>query len=103
LSASAVREWRLMGVVIILILLALRISAPAPKINFFVFRGRNGYLFSHEYFEVVALRRLNRTATRAARHCTARRVLPRGGAIAAAFMVHLFEGLRHAEPHFLAS
>jgi CysZ protein len=103
LFRSVLTTLPLMALAIILNLLALPVSALAPKINFFVFRGRNGYLFGHEYFEVVALRRLNRTATRAARQCAARRMLPGGGVIATAFMVHLFVGLRHAEPHLLAS
>jgi uncharacterized protein involved in cysteine biosynthesis len=62
---------------------------------------------------VVALRRFDRTAARAARHRFAGRVLLGGFAvplvnpvapvIATALMVHLFEDLRRAHPHLLAS
>jgi len=57
-----------------------------PGLNFFVFLGLNGYLFGREYFEVVALRRLDRTATLAARHRVAGQVFPGGMTIAAALM-----------------
>jgi uncharacterized protein involved in cysteine biosynthesis len=81
--------------------------------KFFVFLSLNGYPFGREYFEVVALRRFDRTAARAARHRFAGRVFLGGFAvplvnlvapvIATAFMVHLFEGLRRTHPHLLAS
>jgi len=46
-------------------------------VNFFVFLGPSGYLFGDEYFEVVLLRRLDRTATPAAYRCDdLRRVEP---------------------------
>jgi len=61
--------------------LALAVYALAPG-NFFVFLGLNGYRFDREYFEVVALRRLDRTATPAARR---------------------FADLRRTYPHLLAS
>ena len=105
---------RPMGLTILLNLLALPVYVLAPGINFFVFLSLNGYLFGREYFEVVALRRLDRTAARAARHRFAGRVFLGGFAvplvnhlvapvIATAFMVHLFEGLRRIDPHLLAS
>jgi len=61
-------------------------SLPHCRGNFFVFPGLNGYLFGREYFEVVALRRLDRTATLAARHRVAGQVFPGGMTIAAALM-----------------
>jgi CysZ protein len=61
--------------------------------NFFVFRGLNGYLFGREYFEVVALRRLDRRAARVVRRRVGQRML--------SGMVHLFGGLRHAGLHLL--
>jgi CysZ protein len=68
---------------------------------------------------VVALRRLDRTSTRAAHRRFAGRVFFGGvmigglfavplvnlvaPVIATAFMVHLFEGLRRTHPHLVAS
>ena len=85
--------------------------------KFFVFLGPSGYLFGREYFEVVALRRLDRTAAWTTRRRYAGRIFLAGAAIAGmflvpfvnlvapvvatAFMVHLFEGLRPIEPHRL--
>ena len=105
---------RLMGLTILVNLLALPVYLLAPGINFFVFLGLNGYLLGREYFEVVALRRLDPAATRAARQHFAWRVFAGGvviaglfavplvnliaPVIATAFMLHLFEGLRRAGP-----
>jgi CysZ protein len=110
---------RLMGLTIIVNLLALPVYLLAPGINFFVFLGLNGYLFGREYFEVVALRRLDLTAVRALRMRFAGRVFLGGvviaglfavplvnlvvPVIATAFMVHLFEGLRHADRQHLST
>ncbi len=109
---------RLMGLTILVNLLALPVYVLLPGINFFVFLGLNGYLFGREYFEVVALRRLDPTTTRAVRHRFAGRLLAGGVVIAAlfavplvnlvapviatAFMVHLFERLRPAGPQLSA-
>src|SRR5690242_18383555 len=57
---------RLMGLTIVLNLLALPVYVLLPGVNFFVFLGLNGYLLGREYFEVVALRRLDPAATRGA-------------------------------------
>jgi len=119
ITETALTTVRLMGLTIILNLLALPVYVLIPGINFFVFLGLNGYLFGREYFEVVALRRLDRTAARGMRHRFAGRVFLGGAVIAGlfivplvnlvapviatAFMVHLFEGLRRAEPHLAAS
>jgi CysZ protein len=105
---------RLMGLTILLNLLALPVYVLAPGLNFFVFLGLNGYLFGREYFEVIALRRLDPAATRALRRRFAGRVFLGGvviavlfavplvdlvaPVIAAAFMVHLFESLHRTEP-----
>jgi CysZ protein len=114
LRETALATLRLMGLTIIVNLLALPIYLLAPGINFFVFLGLNGYLFGREYFEVVALRRLDLTAVRVLRTRFAGRVFLGGVVIAGlfavplvnlvvpiiatAFMVHLFETLRHAAP-----
>jgi CysZ protein len=105
---------RLMGLTILVNLLALPLYVLAPGINFFVFLGLNGYLFGREYFEVVALRRLDQTATRAMRRRRAGRVFLGGAMItglfavplvnlvapvvATAFMLHQFERWRRIEP-----
>jgi CysZ protein len=110
---------RLMALAVLLNLLALPVYLLMPGINFFVFLGLNGYLLGRAYFEVVALRRLDRAATRAVRHRFGGRVFLGGiviaglfalplvdlvaPVIATAFMVHLFETLRQLEPQALAS
>jgi CysZ protein len=119
IAETAITTARLMGLTLLLNLFALPIYVMAPVINLFVFLGLNGYLLGREYFEVVALRRLDPTATRAARRRSAWRVFF-GGAIiaglfaiplvnlaapviATAFMVHFFEGLRRGDPQLAAS
>jgi len=105
---------RLMALTLLLNLLALPVYVLVPGVNFFVFLGLNGYLFGREYFEVVALRRLDPAAMGAMRQRFAGRVFLAGVAIAGlfalplvnlltpviatAFMVHLFEGFRRLEP-----
>jgi uncharacterized protein involved in cysteine biosynthesis len=100
---------RLMLLTILLNLLALPVYLLAPGLNVFVFLGLNGYLFGREYFEVVALRRLDTMATRSARRRFGGRIFIGGvmitgmfavplvnlvaPVVATAFMVHLFEGL----------
>lgn len=113
-AETAMTTMRLMGLTILLNLLALPVYVLAPGLNFFVFLGLNGYLLGREYFEVVALRRLDPAATRAMRRRFAGRVFMGGiviallfavplvdlvaPVIAVAFMVHLFERLRRVEP-----
>ncbi len=110
---------RLMGLTVILNVLALPVYVLMPGMNFFVFLGLNGYLFGREYFEVVALRRLELTTVRALRTRFAGRVFLGGVAIAGlfavpivnlvapviatAFMVHLFEGLQRTSPQLPAA
>jgi CysZ protein len=109
---------RLMGLTIVLNLLALPVYLLAPGINVFLFLALNGYLFGREYFEVVALRRLDPTAARMLRRRFGARVFIGGAVIASmfalplvnlvvpviatAFMVHIFQELRRREPQPLA-
>jgi len=122
--ARAIRETvatslRLMLATMLLNVLALPVYALAPGINLFVFLGLNGYLFGREYFEVVALRRLDSDAARAMRHRFGGRVFAAGvviaglfalplvnlaaPVIATAFMLHLFEGLPRLAPSSVAA
>ena len=105
---------RLTGLALLLNLLALPLYVALPGINLFIFLGLNGYLLGREYFEVVALRRLDGPTARALRHRFGGRVFLGGvviaglfalplvnlvaPVIATAFMLHVFEGLRGAEP-----
>jgi CysZ protein len=84
---TLVITWRLMVVTIVLNLLALPLYVFVPGMNFFVFLGLNGYLLGRQYFEVVALRRLDMTATRALRHRFGGRVFAGGVVIAGLFAV----------------
>lgn len=108
---------RLMGLTILLNLLALPVYLLAPGINVFLFLALNGYLFGREYFEVVALRRVDVMTARAVRRRFGGYVFLAGvviaglfavplanlvaPVIATAFMVHLFHGLRAHEPQLL--
>jgi CysZ protein len=118
-AETIVTTFRLMGLTILLNLLVLPVYLFVPGVNFFVFLGLNGYLFGREYFEVVALRRLEPMAARALRRRFAGRVFLAGAAIAGlfavplvnliapvlatAFMLHLFQGLPRFAPQFQAS
>ena len=106
---------RLTTLTLLLNLLALPVYLLMPGINLFLFLALNGYLLGREYFEVVALRRLDAAATRAARNRFGLRVFLGGVMIAAlfslpfvnlvapviatAFMVHLFEAMPRVESH----
>lgn len=81
-----------------------------PPLNLLVFYGLNGYLLGREYFELVAVRRLESSAVRRLRKRHAARVFLAGVVIAilltiplinlvmpvvaAALMVHAFERIR---------
>ena len=81
-----------------------------PPFNLFVFYGLNGYLLGREYFEVVALRRLDRQAAQELRRRYRGKVFLAGVIIAflltipfvnlltplvaTGFLVHIFQGLR---------
>jgi CysZ protein len=91
-------------------LLALPIYFLLPVINLMVFYALNGYLLGREYFELVALRRLDEDSVRALRRSYQGSIFLSGALIAfittvpllnlaapvvaTAFMVHLFESLR---------
>jgi uncharacterized protein involved in cysteine biosynthesis len=106
--------FRLMLLSIALNLLALPIYVTVPGVNVFVFLGLNGYLFGREYFEVVALRRLDIDAVKSVRHRFSGRIFLGGVIIAGifalplvnlvapvfatAFMVHVFEALPRPAP-----
>jgi CysZ protein len=106
---------RLTGLTLLLNLLALPVYLLVPGINLVLFLTLNGYLLGREYFEVVALRRLDAAAARAARSRFGLRVFLGGVMIAAlfsvplvnlvapviatAFMVHVFEALPRLESH----
>lgn len=105
---------RIMAVALVLNLVALPAYILAPGANFFVFLGLNGYLFGREYFEVVALRRLDARMVKTVRRRFRGRVFAAGvviaglfmlplvnlivPVIATAFMVHRFERLPRSEP-----
>jgi CysZ protein len=117
LGESIAATARLGALSIVLNLAALPLYLLVPGINIVLFLGLNGYLLGREYFEVVALRRLDAAAAKAMRNRFGGRVFIGGVAIAGlfvlplvnlvapvvatAFMVHLFEALRRAEPHSL--
>lgn len=104
---------RLMLLSIALNLLALPIYALVPLANVVLFLALNGYLLGREYFELVALRRLDLPRARSLRHRVGGRVFAAGVTVAAIFavpvlnivapviatmfMVHLFEGLPRPE------
>jgi CysZ protein len=106
---------RLTGLTLLLNLLALPVYLLVPGINLVLFLTLNGYLLGREYFEVVALRRLDAAAAKAARNRFGLRVFLGGVMIAAlfslplvnlvapviatAFMVHVFEALPRLESH----
>lgn len=100
---------RFLGVLIVFNLLALALTWVVPPLHFAIFLLVNGYLLGREYFELVALRRLNPVAARLVRRRYSLQVLLAGMVIAAllavpfvnllvpvlgtAFMVHVFQGL----------
>jgi CysZ protein len=105
---------RLGAATIVLNLFALPLYLFVPGINLVLFLALNGYLLGWEYFEMVALRRLDAGAARAMRNRFGGRIFVGGiviaglfalpivnliaPVVATAFMVHLFEALSRAEP-----
>jgi len=101
---------RLAGLTIALNLLILPFYVLLPAINLVLFYGVNGYLLGREYFELVALRRLDRQTAGTVRRINRLRLWAGGAVIAAlfsvpvvnlaapllgaAFMLHLFERIR---------
>jgi uncharacterized protein involved in cysteine biosynthesis len=90
-----------------------------PGLNLVIYYGLNGYLVGREYFELIALRRMDRRAARLLWRWRRGSLLLAGVAIAfllslpfvnlvapvigAAFLLHLFERLRRAAPAGLTS
>jgi CysZ protein len=115
-TASLVSAIRLALLALLLNILALPAYIFFPLVNIVLFFALNGYLVGREYFEAVAIRRLERPVVKAMwRHYRIRLVI--AGAIIAfflsvpvlnlaapligvAFMLHLFEKLRRATPLF---
>lgn len=116
---QSIRESVLIGLRLMLLsiainLLALPIYMLIPLLNVTLFLALNGYLFGREYFELVAVRRLDPEQTRLVRRRFGGRIFVGGVIIAAmfavpvvnvitpviatAFMIHIFEGLPRLEP-----
>ncbi len=88
-----------------------------PLVNLVVFYALNGYLYGREYFELVALRRMSADEAKAMRKRHSGGLFMVGlisaglfsipivgwfmPAVVAAFMVHVFEGLRRADQGLL--
>jgi uncharacterized protein involved in cysteine biosynthesis len=110
ISASIGSAIRLGLIALALNLLLLPAYFLLPGINLLLFWSVNGYLLGREYFELVALRRLDPAAARALRRSRAAAIFLAGILIAvmltvpifnlaapvvgAAFMLHLFEAWR---------
>ena len=108
IASSVFSAARLVLVALILNVLALPLYL-IPGMNVFVFYGLNGYLLGREYFELVALRRMEPLAARTLRRQSRWRVLVGGISIAflfcipvinwlmpivaTAFMVHEFDAM----------
>jgi CysZ protein len=108
--ASALRLL-LLALVVNVVLLPLYLI---PGINLLVYYGLNGYLVGREYFELVALRRLDGAATQVVWRRHRGRLILVGviivfllslplvnlvaPVVGAAFMLHVFEGLRRRMP-----
>jgi uncharacterized protein involved in cysteine biosynthesis len=110
LGQSLAAALRLAGLTVLLNLLALPFYIFFPPATPFIYYGLNGFLLGREYFELVALRRMDLDLARAKRKQHGTVLFMAGSAIAvlfsipivgwfmpaiaAAFMVHVFEGLR---------
>jgi uncharacterized protein involved in cysteine biosynthesis len=101
---------RLLAWTVVLNIAALPVYLLFPGLNLFVYYGVNGYLLGREYFELVALRRMDAVAARELRRRHRLYVTLAGAVVAGllsipivgwfmpvaatAFMVHLVEALR---------
>ena len=110
LGQSLVAALRLAGLAMALNLLALPFYVIFPPATPFIFYGLNGMLLGREYFELVALRRMDLDVARDLRRAHRTTLFLAGVAIAmifsipiigwfmpafaTAFMVHIFEALR---------
>jgi CysZ protein len=108
--ASGLRLF-LLALVLNLVLLPLYLL---PGVNLVLYYGLNGYLVGREYFELIALRRMEPSEMRALWQRRRGQLVLAGAVIAfllslpfvnlvapltgAAFMLHLFEGLRRRAP-----
>ena len=111
-AAGLASALRLLLLALVLNLLALPLYL-VPAINLFIYYLLNGYLVGREYFELVALRRVDGGAARAMWRRHRGRLVLAGIVItfllslplvnlvapvmAAAFVLHVFEGLRRNE------
>ncbi|MBT5415490.1 MAG: hypothetical protein HOK81_12910, partial [Rhodospirillaceae bacterium] len=109
IAEAIVLALRFTGLVLVLNLLALPLYF-IPPLNLFVFYALNGYLLSKEYYELVALRRLDRASARTVWRRGRGRFFVAGlliaglasvpvaglltPVVATAFMVHVFEMAR---------
>ena len=109
LGESIVTAVKFLAVLILFNLLALIASLIVPPFSLFFFYAVNGYLMGREYFELVALRRMDAQTAATLRRRYRLRVLMAGVVIAilvsipllnllvpilaTAFMVHVFQGL----------
>lgn len=109
---------RILGLALVVNLVLLPVYF-LPPINLFIYYGLNGYVVGREYFELVALRRLDGAAARAMWRWHRGRLILAGVVIvfllslplfnlvapvvAAAFMLHVFEGLRRASVETFAA
>ena len=112
IASSVISAAKLVLVALILNILVLPLYL-IPGINVFVFYGLNGYLLGREYFELVALRRMEPSAALRLRGQSRWRVLVGGilitilfsipvinwlmPIIATAFMVHEFDAMEQRD------
>lgn len=101
---------RLTLLAVLLNILALPVYLFAPGLNLVLFYGLNGYLLGAEYFDLVAMRRLDPAAHRGLRRSRRWTIFAAGIPVAAlysvpvanllaplagsVFMLHIFEGMR---------
>jgi CysZ protein len=117
-GAALMSALRIVALTLILNLLALPLYL-VPAINFLVYYGLNGYLVGREYFELVALRRMDGAAARTMWRRYRGTLILAGmivvfllslplvnlvaPVVAAAFMLHLLEALRHGTAETFAA
>lgn len=110
---SILESLRFLGLVLVLNLAALPLYF-VPVVNLIVYFLVNGYLIGREYYELVAVRRLNAAGVRYLRAQAKVRLFAAGiiiafistlpivnlvvPVLAAAFMVHIFEDIRRDLP-----
>lgn len=101
---------RLTLLAVVLNILALPVYLFVPGLNLVLFYGMNGYLLGAEYFDLVAMRRLDPAAQCRLRRARRWRIFAAGLPVAAlysvpvanlvaplagsVFMLHIFEGIR---------